>query len=109
MGTKTIGVRSDVYERLAAEKREDESFTDTIDRLLDETRTDWRRGLGKYADSDDGEEFERVVGDSKRATGIGTGRRTDELLETMGFDLDEKGNVLARPDEDRSAEQDDAE
>lgn len=107
MGTKTIGIRSTVYERLVAEKREDESFTDTIDRLLDETRTDWRRGLGKYANSDDGDEFERVVTESKRDTGIGTSRRTDEVLEAMGFELDEHGNVLSYPDGHRPTERDD--
>ena len=109
MGTKTIGIRSAVYERLAAEKREDESFTDTIGRLLDEVQTDWRRGLGKYADSEDGDEFERIVRDSKRGTGIGTSRRTDEVLEALGFELDERGNVLAHPDGSRPAERDGAE
>jgi predicted CopG family antitoxin len=101
MGTKTIGIRSTVYERLAAEKREDESFADTIDRLLEETRTDWRRGLGKYADTDDSEAFERVAEDSKRGTGTGTSLRTDDVLEAMGFELDERGNVLSHPEESR--------
>lgn len=40
MTTKTIGIKAEVYERLAAEKREDESFTDTIDRLLDTATAD---------------------------------------------------------------------
>lgn len=42
MGTKTIGLREDVYERLRERKRGDESFTDLIDRLLEESSTDWR-------------------------------------------------------------------
>ncbi len=46
MATKTIGVREDVYERLKARKREDESFTDLMNRLLDETTVEWREGFG---------------------------------------------------------------
>lgn len=34
MGTKNISVRDDVYRRLRDSKREGESFSDTIDRLL---------------------------------------------------------------------------
>lgn len=36
MSTKTIAVDSSVYERLAGEKREGESFSRAIDRLLEE-------------------------------------------------------------------------
>jgi predicted CopG family antitoxin len=36
MSTKTIAVDSRVYDRLAREKREGESFSKTIDRLLRE-------------------------------------------------------------------------
>ncbi|MBP1922635.1 putative CopG family antitoxin [Halorubrum alkaliphilum] len=46
MGTKTIGIREAVYERLRARKREGESFTDTIDRLIEESGGDWREGFG---------------------------------------------------------------
>ena len=35
MSTKTIAVENSVYERLAREKRGSESFTKTIDRLID--------------------------------------------------------------------------
>ena len=35
MSTKTIAVRMDVYEKLAREKRDSESFTTTINRLLE--------------------------------------------------------------------------
>ena len=34
MSTKTVAIKSDVYQKLAQEKREEESFTKTIDRLL---------------------------------------------------------------------------
>lgn len=35
MGTKTIRVRDDVYEKLEARKREGESFSDLLERLTD--------------------------------------------------------------------------
>lgn len=49
MPTKTIGVREEVYERLRARKRDDESFTDLIDRLIDESEGDWRDGFGSLS------------------------------------------------------------
>ena len=49
MPTKTIGVREEVYERLRARKRDDESFTDLIDRLIDESEGDWREGFGSLS------------------------------------------------------------
>lgn len=50
MGTKTIAVDTRVYDRLAAVKRSDESFSKVIDRLLTEveaayTGTDILRAL----------------------------------------------------------------
>ncbi|CCQ37341.1 DUF217 family protein [Natronomonas moolapensis 8.8.11] len=50
MGTKTIGLREAVHERLKARKREDESFSDLVDRLVAERRTDWREGFGTLPD-----------------------------------------------------------
>lgn len=34
MGTKTIRLDDDVYERLAAHKRDDETYSEVVDRLL---------------------------------------------------------------------------
>ena len=34
MGTKNISIRDEVYRKLKSSKREDESFSDAIDRLL---------------------------------------------------------------------------
>ena len=33
MGTKTVRLREDVYERIRSQKREDETFSEAIDRL----------------------------------------------------------------------------
>jgi predicted CopG family antitoxin len=51
MGTKTIRVSEEIYERLEARKRDDESFTDLLERLTDEER-DIYAGFGAWADSD---------------------------------------------------------
>lgn len=108
MATKTIGIEEEVYDRLAAEKHEDESFTETVDRLLDKTQSDWREGFGRYSEAE-GDEFEQNVLDSKRGTSIGMSHRTDEALEAMGFELDEQGNILNSPDnEDNGSETDES-
>ncbi|QWC19098.1 antitoxin VapB family protein [Halorubrum sp. 2020YC2] len=49
MPTKTIGVREEAYERLRARKRDDESFSDLIDRPIDESEGDWREGFGSLS------------------------------------------------------------
>jgi predicted CopG family antitoxin len=52
MGTKTIRVSDDVYKRLAARKREGESFTDLLDRIVDRDR-DVEAGFGAWAETAD--------------------------------------------------------
>ena len=59
MMTKTIRVREEVYEKLSGEKREDESFSDTIDRLIENAQSDWRKSFGKL--EEDCEELEEIV------------------------------------------------
>lgn len=99
MGTKTIGITEAVYERLAAEKREDESFTDTIARLLDTATADWRHGFGRYQGAE-GDALERLVSDVRRDHADGLAQRQTEVLRAGGFDLDETGNVRSTPDVD---------
>lgn len=98
MGTKTVGIKDEVYDRLAAEKREDESFTDTIDRLIDTATSDWRQGFGRYS-GEDGEEFERIVTESRTDHAAGLAHRQNEVLREMGFELDEAGNITSHPDD----------
>lgn len=49
MGTKSLTITEDAYERLKAHKRDDESFTDTILRLTGDDR-DPLKGFGAMAD-----------------------------------------------------------
>lgn len=51
MGTKTIRVREEVYERLKARKRPDESFSDLLDRLTDRD-AQFEQGFGALAGVD---------------------------------------------------------
>ncbi|MFC7187481.1 antitoxin VapB family protein [Halorubrum yunnanense] len=62
MPTKTIGVREGVYERLRARKRDNESFTDVIDRLIDESEGDWREGFGSLSTEDGKSLREAAIG-----------------------------------------------
>lgn len=51
MGTKTIRVKEEVYERLKAQKRPGESFSDLLERLADR-ETQFERGFGAFSDVD---------------------------------------------------------
>jgi len=46
MASKNIGIKEEVYERLKAHKRGDESFSETLDRLFAELDSDWRTNAG---------------------------------------------------------------
>jgi predicted CopG family antitoxin len=91
MGTKTIGVREDVYERLRARKRDDESFTDLMDRLLDESKVDWREGFGTL-DENDAAELEELVKQSRERLNEGLATRQQNALKELS-DLDERENA----------------
>ncbi len=52
MASKNIGIKTGVYERLKAHKRGDESFSETLDRLLSELDSDWRTNAGFLTDED---------------------------------------------------------
>jgi len=49
MGTKTLTITEEAYERLRAHKRDDESFTDTILRITGDER-DVMKGFGAMSD-----------------------------------------------------------
>jgi len=88
MGTKTIGIREEVYERLKARKREDESFTDLMNRILDETTVDWREGFGTLSERE-ADELEGIVEDSRDQTSEGLSQRQQEILGELA-DIEEE-------------------
>ncbi|WP_435064169.1 antitoxin VapB family protein [Halobaculum sp. EA56] len=63
MGTKSLTITDEAYERLKADKREGESFTDTILRLTGENR-DPMKGFGAMQDVDG---FREAVEDTSDA------------------------------------------
>lgn len=73
MGTKTISLSDDAYERLKAEKREGESFSDVVRRLTSEI--DLRDYYG-VLDEETADELEAVI-ERRRA------ERTDEHRERV--------------------------
>jgi predicted CopG family antitoxin len=81
MASKNIGIKEDVYERLKAHKRGDESFSETLDRLLHEFDSDWRTNVGFLTD-DEASELEAVV-----ARGLD---ETDDSLADLGDEIDER-------------------
>jgi predicted CopG family antitoxin len=51
MASKTISIRDDVYDLLKGLKREDESFSDAIERLVRKDRNDLSEYFGALKDS----------------------------------------------------------
>lgn len=89
MATKTIGIREEVYERLKAQKRDDESFTDTVERLLEEAGTDWREGFGTLSVAE-AEELERAAERSRQQSSDGlTNRQRNAVREFASASDDE--------------------
>lgn len=76
MGSKTISVRDEVYERLKSRKREGESFSDLLDRLADR-HADAGRFIGEYPNLGDGLEafrdrMDREFRESREQSGTGS-------------------------------------
>ncbi len=87
MGTTTIGLDDEAYERLSAEKRADESFSDTVKRLTETIAEDWRKGFGSYADRDM-ETLRALAADQRAATSDGLAARQHEAIERLADPAD---------------------
>lgn len=88
MGTKTIGLDDEAYDRLDAEKREGESFSDTIKRITDEVATDWRHSIGKYS-GEQADAFAEAVRESRETTNHGLSQRQREINSLLADAGDE--------------------
>lgn len=78
MGTKSIRLDEDVYERIKAHKREDETFSEAIDRLTsDYSLLDF---AGGYSDEEAERHRELVERSEKKAT-----EERDEMLQRMNM------------------------
>ncbi|RLI28030.1 antitoxin [Candidatus Bathyarchaeota archaeon] len=65
---KTLSIRDDVYEKLRRLKREGESFSDVIDRLIAREKTSLRFFFGKLKGSELLESMEQEVLSFRRRT-----------------------------------------
>ena len=81
MGTKTVRLEETVYERIEAHKREDETFSETIDRLVD----DW--SLHDFDTGRSHEEIERHRDLLEEAEET-SNEDTMDTLERMGVDVE---------------------
>lgn len=81
MASKNIGIKEDVYERLKAHKRGDESFSETLDRILHELEADWRANAGFLADE------EAADLDAAVARGLAD---IDDSFDELGDEIDER-------------------
>ena len=82
MGTKTIGLDDEAYERLEAQKRKGESFSDTVKRITEAVASDWREGFGRL-DDETADRIAAVVAESRESTARGLADRQRRALETM--------------------------
>lgn len=80
MASKNIGIREDIYERLKAHKRGDESFSETLDRLLSELDSDWRTNAGFLSD----EEAANLEAEVSRGL-----EDVDDSFDELGDDVDD--------------------
>jgi len=81
MASKNIGIKEDVYERLKAHKRGDESFSETLDRILHELDSNWRTNAGFLSD-EEAADLEREV-----ARGFDD---IDDSFDDLGNEVDER-------------------
>ena len=81
MASKNIGIKEDVYERLKAHKRGDESFSETLDRILHELDSDWRTNAG-FLTEEEAADLEAEV-----ARGL---EDADDSLDELGNEIDER-------------------
>lgn len=65
MSTRTIRLEDDVYERVKAHKREDETFSEAIDRLIGERSFTELAGL---LTDEEAAEYRRVIEEANEAS-----------------------------------------
>jgi predicted CopG family antitoxin len=81
MASKNIGIKEDVYERLKAHKRGDESFSETLDRILHELDSDWRTNAGFLSDKEAADLEAEVIRGLKDV---------DESFDELGDEVDDR-------------------
>jgi len=85
MATKNIGIREDVYEHLKAHKQGEESFSDTIQRLLEDAEGDWRTNFG-FLDDRAGESLAEAVEAEREKFDADVTERQREIVDAFDED-----------------------
>jgi predicted CopG family antitoxin len=81
MGTKTISLADDEYERLKRHKREGESFSDVVRRL---TGDDFSlRDYYGVLDDDTGKELDRIIEERREARSDTHRERVDGIVDEL--------------------------
>jgi len=81
MGTKQVRLDEDVYAKLKDKKREDESFSDAIDRLTsDWSLADWGGWLDESAATEHREMLDELAATDRE--------QTEQLLDQLGVDAE---------------------
>lgn len=80
MGTKTISLADDAYERLRAEKRENESFSDVVRRLTEGVRLEEYHGA---LDDDTADDLEAIVSRRRSERTDDRRNRVDRIADAL--------------------------
>jgi predicted CopG family antitoxin len=81
MGTKTISLADDAYERLKAEKREGESFSDVVRRLTKSVTLDDYYGV---LDPETADELEAIVSERREDWTADRVDRSRRIADDLG-------------------------
>jgi predicted CopG family antitoxin len=87
MEIKTICLDNEAYDRLKDEKRECDSFSETIKRITREVADDWQHSIGTYSE-EQSDEFVNAVQRGREATNHGLAQRQREVNATTHGDED---------------------
>lgn len=80
MGTKTISLADDAYEKLKAHKREGESFSDVVRRLTGEVSISEYHGV---LDDETADELERVLNERREARSRAHRSRVSDIADEL--------------------------
>ena len=80
MGTKTISLADDAYEKLKARKREGESFSDVVRRLAGGVTLAEYHGI---LDEETADDLERVVEERREARSSTHRERVSEIVDDL--------------------------
>jgi predicted CopG family antitoxin len=85
MGTKTISLTEEAYERLKAAKKEGESFSDVVNRISPGVRLEEYWGV---LDDDAADELRETVAEGRDRRGAGRSERRERIASELSDDVE---------------------